>query len=141
MFQAPWGGVQSNCGLKLFGLVLSPRGDFKLKTTLSRGLKVKSAVLKKRKLSRSSLVPGCDTTDLLFRFFSPLQCPCFLSPKSSVHNFPVYVYKLVAYCSVYTNQNQLVLTESDYMKDQFALQSVIMVCKLKEVTGYVRQLN
>ena len=30
----------SNCGLKLFGLVLSPRGGFKLKTTLFRGLKV-----------------------------------------------------------------------------------------------------
>ena len=34
------GLVQNNCGLKLFGLVLSPRGNFKLKTTLSRGLKV-----------------------------------------------------------------------------------------------------
>ena len=34
------GRVQNNCGLKLFGLVLSPRGNFKLKTTLSRGLKV-----------------------------------------------------------------------------------------------------
>ena len=42
MFKAPWDGVQRECGLKLFGLVffLSPRGDFKLKKTVSRGLKV-----------------------------------------------------------------------------------------------------
>ena len=64
--------------------------------------------------------------------FFPLQCPCFLSPKSSVYNFPVYVYKLLAYCcSIHKLAlNHLVLNESDYMKDQFALQSVIMVCKL-----------
>ena len=40
MVQVPWDGVQREFGLKLFSLVFSPRGNFKLKTTLSRGLKV-----------------------------------------------------------------------------------------------------
>ena len=40
MVRVPWDGVQREYGLKLLGLVFSKRGDFKLKTTLSRGLKV-----------------------------------------------------------------------------------------------------
>ena len=40
MVEVPWDNVQKECGLKLFGLALSPIGDFKLKTTLSRGSKV-----------------------------------------------------------------------------------------------------
>ena len=53
-----------------------------------------------------------------------------LLPKSSVNNIVpvVYVYKLLAYCSIHSLAwNQSVLTEPYHIYEQFLTQSVILV--------------